>query len=554
MKVTEPDHVMEFENFDPYRGKIESVVIVGGGSSGWMTAAALAKLCPHLEVALVESKDIKTIGVGESTLGHFNQYLELLDLKDEDWMPHADATYKNGIQFTNFREGKEEVFQYPFYTDYDLTYAPHGLNTWAHLANMFPEDFPPESFAEFYCANTFLCNENKQTRNRDGVIRQFDFRRHTAYHLDATKFGLYLRDHICLPNGVQHMIGEITGFQTMYEKPNDQTISYLIMDGVNAIQADLFIDCTGFKSKLLGGFQGIPFIPAENKLANDKAWAARIPYLEETREKEMRNVTDCWAMPNGWTWDIPLWNRIGKGYVYSSRFVRKEKARQEFIEHLRHTVGKKRADEAKLFHIDIEHGRRQRAWVNNVVGIGLSYGFVEPLESTGLLTTHENILRLVTTLNQRNGYVTRTEKEGFNWICNYTLDNFIDFVAMHYAFSMRTDTPYWRWCTQQNFYNPESVTQNVPVHQSIEQFVSSTLGEGWHPNMNGIPFIAAGHGIKSSSYLRRTDYLLGELMSDKDHLVDKRKKYMQWKDYMEKYIAQLPTHYEFLRDEIYGTP
>ena len=109
-----------------------------------MTAAALAKLCPHLEVALVESKDIKTIGVGESTLGHFNQYLELLDLKDEDWMPHADATYKNGIQFTNFREGKEEVFQYPFYTDYDLTYAPHGLNTWAHLANMFPEDFPPE--------------------------------------------------------------------------------------------------------------------------------------------------------------------------------------------------------------------------------------------------------------------------------------------------------------------------------------------------------------------------------------------------------------------------
>ena len=242
MKVTEPDHVIEFENFDPYKGKIESVVIVGGGSSGWMTAAALSKLCPHLEIALVESPDIKTIGVGESTLGHFNQYLELLELEDEDWMPHCDATYKNGIQFTNFREGKEEVFQYPFYSNYDFTFANAGLNTWGHLASHYPEEFPPESFAEFYCANTFLCNENKQTRNRDGVTRDFDFRRHTAYHLDATKFGIYLRDHICIPNGVQHIKGEITGYQTMYERPNDQTISYIIMDGVNALQADLYID------------------------------------------------------------------------------------------------------------------------------------------------------------------------------------------------------------------------------------------------------------------------------------------------------------------------
>ena len=125
---------------------------------------------------------------------------------------------------------------------------------------------------------------------------------------------------------------------------------------------------------------------------------------------------------------------------------------------------------------------------------------------------------------------------------------------MHYAFSMRTDTPYWRWCTQQNFYNPECITPNVPMHQSIEQFCSSTLGEGWHVNMNGIPFIAAGHGIKSTSYLKRSLYQLEENRLELDQLADVRGKYLQWKDYYSKYVAQLPTHYEFLRDEIYGTP
>ena len=136
---------------------IKTVTIVGGGSSGWMTAAALAKLCPHLDVTLIESEIVTTIGVGESTLGHINKFLHLLDLKDEDWMAACNATYKNSIRFTNFREGKGESFEYPFGAGLDLTDKPGGLHSWYDLAAMYPDEYGPETFAEFFCTgNTML--------------------------------------------------------------------------------------------------------------------------------------------------------------------------------------------------------------------------------------------------------------------------------------------------------------------------------------------------------------------------------------------------------------
>ena len=183
--------------------KVESVVIVGTGSSGWMTAALLSKMCPHLEIAIVEDPDGKPVGVGESTLGHFNLFLKLLDLKDEDWMPACNATYKNSIRFTNFREGKGEKFEYPFTTKWDQMFAPNGINTWSQWALMDPENFPPESFAELFTDNTFLAKYNRQTRDEENKLRSYNFNYDTAYHLDADLFGQYLRDNIAIPNGVK---------------------------------------------------------------------------------------------------------------------------------------------------------------------------------------------------------------------------------------------------------------------------------------------------------------------------------------------------------------
>ena len=191
--------------------KVENVVIVGGGSSGWMTAAALLKLCPWINVVLIES-DKPPIGVGESTLGHFNKYLIALGLKDEDWMPYCNATYKNSIQFTDFSE-IGSTFQYPF-GEFDFQDKLQGLKDWFDLARNDPEKWTPGTFAEFYnVEQSSLVKHNKQWDNRDNRFRSFDWRTEVAYHLDAEKFGEYLRENICYQyeGRFTHIVGEVRG-------------------------------------------------------------------------------------------------------------------------------------------------------------------------------------------------------------------------------------------------------------------------------------------------------------------------------------------------------
>ena len=530
--------------------KIESVCIVGGGSSGWMTAAALSKLCPNLEIALIESPTVKTVGVGESTLGHINRFLDLLDLKDEDWMAECNATYKNSIRFTNFRENDGTHFEYPFASGFDYTDKYAGLLTWADLAVLYPDEYTPETFAEFYATgNTFLAKYNKECKNADGVFRNFDFKYDTAYHMDAEKFGQYLKNKIAIPNGVQYLVGNVCKYQIDETTKNITTI---VTEDDLAISADLFIDCTGFKSLLLEGFMGSRFQSFSNMLANNKAMACRLPYVD--REEEMENVTNCTAIENGWVWNIPLWNRIGTGYVYSSKFVEKEVAEKEFRAHLaRDPRFEKRAEEAQLFHIDIKHGKRARAWVNNVVGVGLSYAFVEPLESTGLLTTHENIIKLIETLNRRDGYVSRMDIDGFNFACDYEMNGWQQFIAVHYGMSMRTDTPYWRWCTQVNEYIPDIFDGVLREPRGIQNFYfQSNVSRAWNEDLQGVNYIAAGMGLKPHATKEVVMNSMRRSGLKEDVVADTKRKYEQYRDYVIDYVNKLPSHYEYLRDNIYG--
>jgi tryptophan halogenase len=527
--------------------KVKTVTIVGGGSSGWMTAAALSKLCPHLDITLIESETVGTVGVGESTLGHINRFLSLLDLKDEEWMPECKATYKNSIRFTNFRENDGTFFEYPFIRGFDLTDKPGELAAWSELATIYPDEFPPNTFAEFYAtSNTLLAKYNKQTKNEDGALRHFSFKHDTAYHLDAQLFGQYLRDKIAVPNGVKHIKGDVHS----YLKNEQGDLTQILTQQGQILNSDLWIDCTGFKSILLEEWMGSEFMPFSKYLSNDAAWACRLPYID--REREMHNVTDCHALGNGWVWNIPLWSRIGTGYVYSTRFITPEDAQKEFRAHLAKKHSPEIAENAQMFPVKIRHGKRRRAWVNNVVGVGLSYGFVEPLESTGLLTTHENIIKLLDILNRRDGFVSRTEIEGFNLAVDREVTTFRDFVAMHYAFSKRTDTPYWRYHTERHEFCPDMFNDFMLTQGGWANLVGNiTMANSYPSDMHGAIYILSGMGIKAVS-TKELVYYKHTYLDKKEELHHTKRMYEQYRNYAEEHIKTLPSHYQYLKENIYG--
>jgi tryptophan halogenase len=529
--------------------RVKTVTIIGGGTSGWMAASALSKLCPHINVTLVESDKVATVGVGESTLGHITKFLTLLDLKDEEWMPHCNATYKNSIRFTNFRENDGSSFQYPFSLGFDMTDKLSGMNTWSELATIFPDEFPPNTFAEFYAtSNTYLSNCNKQTRNEKNQLRHFSFKWDTAYHVDAQMFGQYLKKHVALPSGVNHIIDDVVSCI----KDDMGYITNIQLESGNNLTSDIWIDCTGFQSLLLEQWMGSEFKSFDSHLLNDSAWACRIPY--EDRVNEMHNYTDCHALGNGWVWHIPLWSRIGTGYVYSSKFTTKEDAEKEFRAHLATTGSKERAEKAEMFHISMRHGRRHRAWVKNVIGVGLSYGFVEPLESTGLLTTHENIIKLVEILNRRSGIVTGTERDGFNFAVENEVLKFRDFVSQHYGLSTRDDTPYWKYCTEYHEYCPEMMDPYLLRQSQYPNLIGTmTMNQTYYNEFPPALYIAAGMGLKSIS--TKEMVLLNGSGFNRNKIDDlnyAKQKFFEYRDYVKSYVDQLPTHYEFLKNEIYG--
>ena len=402
----------------------KKITVVGGGSAGWMTAATLIKCFPNKTISLIESPNIPTVGVGESTIGQIRRFTTLLGIDDKDFIPHTDASYKLSIKFTDFYK-KGEFFHYPFgrpNTDGNLA----EFNDWWFKKILKPKT-PNSDYADCIFPQMALVNENKCFFNEDNRI-PFEFHKHSAYHFDATKFGLWLRDHYCIPRGVKHIKEDI---KTIEQNEN----------GIKSLnkkhKADLFIDCTGFKSLLLGETLKEEFISFEDLLPNNRAWATRIPY--KNKKKELNCFTNCTAIENGWVWNIPLWSRIGTGYVYSDKFVDDETALKEFQKHLGSRAPKNKSD---YKNIKMRVGIHKRLWVKNVAAIGLSAGFIEPLESNGLFSVHEFLGELIRNLKREK--VSQWDKDNYTYGCRQIFQNFAEFVASHYALSHRDDTEYWK--------------------------------------------------------------------------------------------------------------
>lgn len=400
-----------------------SVVIVGGGTAGWITAGLIAaRHGKHLKVTLVESPNVKIIGVGEGTWPTIRSTLKKIGVSETEFLRHCDGTFKQASKFVNWRQEGTH-----YYHPFMLPKAYDSFN----LAPYWQADSQGLSFADAVSYQATVCAQNlgpKQiTTPEFGAIANY------AYHLDAGKFAGFLRDHCAEKLGVFHILADVT----RVESDEDGYITKLHSETHTAIEGDLFIDCTGFLSLLIGKHYGIPFKSVSDRLFIDTALAVQIPYADEAAP--IASVTQSTAQRAGWIWDIGLTTRRGIGHVYSSRFTTDNEA----LADLKAYIGPQGAD-LKLENvrkIPINSGYREKTWVKNCVAVGLSSGFVEPLEASSIVMVELSAQMIADQMPVNRKAMSVLEKR-FNETVSYRWERIIDFLKLHYVMSER-DEPFW---------------------------------------------------------------------------------------------------------------
>ena len=457
--------------------KVESICIVGGGTAGWMTAATLIKSFPKKKITLIESDDIPTIGVGESTTQFFRDWTLELNLPD-NWMDECEGTYKYSVLFKNFSEYGD--FHYPFNDKPAPPNSTFDILEW-FLHYRATNGNPEISFAEWMTPYWRIIAENKVVTDD---FQSFVGYQNTGYHLDAIKFANYLRREYCLPRGVQHEIDTIKDCI----KDTDGNIASVIGEK-DIYLADMFIDCTGFSSSILGGMMGIewdefPF------LINNKAWAVKVGYTDKSTE--MTNHTVCTALDNGWVWQAPLSSRIGTGYNFCDKFISEEDALKEFKEYL---GDRPLLSEPRL--IKWRNGMAKKIWTKNVVGIGLSGGFIEPLESNGLLSVHNHAVYLADALSMHDGKINTLIRAQFNRRCRRHLGQFAHFVGNHFMMTTKDNTPYWKHISENINYMDDQAEDERGTHGGypLDDFPlkMDDIAQFQFNNLAGNAYICAGH-------------------------------------------------------------
>ena len=519
---------------------VKNIVIVGGGSAGWFTAAHMSKHLKGIKISLIESPDIPVIGVGESTVPPVVEFMRDLGLEETDWMPACNATYKSAICFKGFHGTDEGTMWYPFNRTWQVANIPAN-RYWLYKHLTGDKEFSdPFSIYKYTSVVPDICMAGKTVRPLPGGTY--------AYHFDATALGEFLKE-FAVKKGVELISDTITDVVLQ----EDGSIGELRRENGAPLKADLFIDCSGFRSLLLGQALKEPFEDYYDYLFNDKAIAMRFPF--EDKESEMVSYTKCVALSSGWTWKIPLYNRIGTGYVYCSKYMSMDEAETEFRKHLSAELGEKRVNEAEARGLDIRVGKHTRNWVKNCVGIGLSSGFVEPLESTGIQIVQGEVDVLTRILKSGNDY-NSSDMAVYNTSVTQMMHVIRDFLVCHYALTSREDTPYWN-DVKYNTKIPESLVHklmvsrvHMPAMGNEQQFDTGTLagfnfGEGWYNILTGmghLPFEnehqkKMGFGV----YDRQIESNLGEADKFYQQLINQRKK-----------IGAMPSHYQYLKQNIYG--
>jgi len=404
---------------------LRSIVIVGGGTAGWMAAAALARVLDRsCKITLVESDAIGTVGVGEATIPSLPAFHALLGIDERDFLTATRGTFKLGIQFRDWRT-IGEAFLHPF--------GPYGINVNHELFQAYwlgqrqqGHTSPLQEWSVAGLAASLGRFGAPRLEDPSSPLNQLSY----AYHLDAALYARFLRKY-AEGRGVLRIEGEIIEANL---GPTGEVGSLLLQDG-RSIGADFFVDCSGFRSVLIARALQTSFVDWSQWLPCDRAVAVQ---CESANDDELAPFTQSTARECGWQWRIPLQHRVGNGYVYSSAHVSNDEAAAKLLERL------EGAPLSSPRFLTFKAGRRSSAWVGNCVALGLAAGFLEPLESTSIHLVQTGLARLFALFPDRDcDPAIRAE---YNRLTALEYERVRDFLILHYAASQRQDTPFWQYC------------------------------------------------------------------------------------------------------------
>jgi flavin-dependent dehydrogenase len=408
--------------------RLKEVVIVGGGSAGWLTAGVLA--AEHgsgtgsgIRVTLVESPDVQTVGVGEGTWPSMRDTLRKMGVSESAFITGCDASFKQASRFARWVTGADDdVYYHPFV-------LPQGYGQ-VNTVPLWLSRYRGHRFADVASYQPHLCEMGKAPKQF--ATPEFAAVANYAYHLDAGKFGQFLQKFCTEQLGVRHVVDHVQGIAAA----DGGDIRALETASRGRIEGDLFVDCTGFSSLLLGQHYKVPFISRKSTLFCDTALAMQVQYASP--DSPIASHTLSTAQSAGWIWDIGLPSRRGVGHVYSRAHTSDEQAERELIAYVEATGGQAGAPRK----ISINPGHRQVFWHRNCVAVGISAGFIEPLEASALALVELSAAMISDELPATRELMDVVAKR-FNERFSYRWDRIVEFLKLHYLLSRRSDTDFW---------------------------------------------------------------------------------------------------------------
>ncbi|MDN4502531.1 tryptophan 7-halogenase [Alteromonadaceae bacterium BrNp21-10] len=490
---------------------IKSIVIVGGGTAGWMTAAAMAKHFGNMpvEITLVESSQLGTIGVGEATIPTLRRFYAKLGLTDIDVIKATNATCKLGIEFKDWHT-KSSSFIHPF----GLFGQPANNVAFHHYWLKLREKGDITSLAE-YSLGVSLAQNNKfclPAPKPSSPLAIFDW----ALHFDAGLFANLMRDN-ALANGAKTIDAKICDVKIDSTNGN---ISAITLEDGQSISADLFIDCSGFKGLLIEEALNTGYEDWSHWLLCDRAVAVQ---SESDSIPIPRTIST--AHQAGWQWKIPLQTRTGNGHVYCSQFIDKQQATETLLAN----IAGKTLHEPREF--SFTPGRRQKAWNKNCIAIGLASGFLEPLESTSIALIETAIERLLLTFDKPS--YNQQQVERFNEVSKMEYERVRDFIILHYKANQRTDSEFWQICRDMQL--PSELEHKMHLFKTqgtLERYPWEIFGpDSWLAIYHGFNYLP-------DVYDKKVDNM---------PLEEIQKGLFQMRNSIKKSVKAVPEHQEFLQ-------